>query len=213
MGKLLIFLMLPCTGSVARVFLGRLVCIAQLEVEPSGGILRSKTSAQDVESIVSSWQNPEAVNWVHKMMDKYGMPDEATAKRLIWHNNGPWKRTMIVDEAIPHNFPVPHQDFLYQVASYRVNRDKACDVLNFDESVILDVTKGEVGSRCHMEEANFITTNMAVEIMEGKRNTEEARQFMAMSMMEKKNMEYMNSLRFTPMSEDQARTEGTKAQM
>jgi len=31
-----------------------------------------------------------------------------------WHTAGRWKRIMVVDEAIPHDFPDPHTDQLYQ---------------------------------------------------------------------------------------------------
>ena len=84
-------------------------------------------------------------------------------------------------------------DFLYQVVNYPINKDKASDVLKFDGSVIMDVVKGELGSRCHMQKANYITTNMAVEIMEGKRTWQEAREFMGMSMTQNKNEEYYTS--------------------
>jgi hypothetical protein len=29
------------------------------------------------------------------MMDKYGLPQEVTATHLVWHNNGPWKMTIV----------------------------------------------------------------------------------------------------------------------
>lgn len=165
----------------------------------------------DVKDILSKWGNDEAVEWANKLIDTYGEPDEVTQKRLIWHDNGPWVWTMIVDEAIPHKFPVPHEDFLYQVASYPVNKDRADDVLKFDGSVILDPVKGLVGSRCHMEQANYITTNMAVEIMEGKRTYAEARKFMAESMKQNKNREYRNSLQFETQPFGLAHNEGTEA--
>lgn len=161
-----------------------------------------------VDNTVSKWRNEEAIERAKEFVEKYGEPDEATEKRLIWHNNGPWLRTMIIDQAIKHQYPVPHVDFLYQFASYSVNDEKASDALKFDGSVLLDKVNGEVGSRCHKEEANFITANMAVEIMEGKRSWKEAREFMATSMKEGKNREYMNSLQFETQPRNRARNQG-----
>jgi transposase len=42
------------------------------------------------------------------MIKKYGLPNEATPSMLIWYNNGPWNKTIVHKEAIPHIFPKPH---------------------------------------------------------------------------------------------------------
>lgn len=169
-------------------------------------------ATQSIDDIISGWRNDEPVERAREFVERYGEPDEITRNRLIWHDNGPWLRTTIVDEAIDHEYPVPHQDFLYQVASYSVNADKACDALKFDGSVLLDKVNGEVGSRCHMEKANFITTNMAVEIMEGQRTWKEAREFMGRSMKQDKNREYQTSLQFETEGRRQARDPGESFQ-
>lgn len=165
---------------------------------------------KEVEQVITNWDNDEARERAEGLQDRYGEPDEVTDRRLIWnHDEGPgaessWKRTMIIDEAIPHNYPVPHEDFLYQVTSYPINVGKANKVLEFDGSAIIDVVKGEIGSRCHMERANFITTNMAVDIMEGKRTAQDARRFMATSMKQNENKEYLTGLQFEPQEFDLA---------
>ncbi len=188
--------------------------MAQHDVETvSRSGMRMRATREEVDSILSRWQNGAAVESARETLEKYGMPDEVTEKRFIWHNNGPWKRTMVVDEAIPHHYPKEHTDSLYQVIPYRINRDKACDALKFDGSVLIDAVKGEIGSRCDKEKANFMTTNMAVEIMEGRRSVEDARRFMATSMLEGKNKEYMSSFQFTPMSEESARDPGRRPEL
>jgi hypothetical protein len=45
-----------------------------------------------VDSIVRSWPKVSR-EAAATMMEKYGPPHEASAGRLIWHNNGPWRRT------------------------------------------------------------------------------------------------------------------------
>ncbi len=53
----------------------------------------------DVMQMVSSW--PEASKMATEaMIKKYGPPNEVTATRLIWINNGPWKETIISKEVL-----------------------------------------------------------------------------------------------------------------
>ena len=47
------------------------------------------------------------------MIKKYGQPDEVMNMRLIWHDNGPWQITEIMNKEIDHNFPIPHKDAMH----------------------------------------------------------------------------------------------------
>lgn len=65
----------------------------------------------DVDALLESWpQTPKKI--AHKTIEQYGPPNEATPTRLLWHRNGPWKRTIIFRDEIPHKFPTPHTDFI-----------------------------------------------------------------------------------------------------
>jgi hypothetical protein len=47
-----------------------------------------------VEQHIAGWkQKPREA--ATTLMGKYGLPHEATAQRLIWHGNGPWKRSEV----------------------------------------------------------------------------------------------------------------------
>jgi hypothetical protein len=132
-----------------------------------------KTSAQ-VEKVLQSWkEHPRKV--AQDMMRKYGPPHEITEQRLIWHKTGPWKRTELINETIDHNFPLPHKDMLLQVVDFKVPADKFDDIAEFDGSVIVERTRGELGARCDKEPANFLAVNLAHEIATGKRSAEEAK--------------------------------------
>jgi hypothetical protein len=85
------------------------------------------------------------------MLERYGLPNEASAGHLIWHNMPPWKRIVLSSDQIPHDFPTAHTDFLAQYIDYRVPAERAADVLAFHGSIIIDRTAGEVGARCGME--------------------------------------------------------------
>ncbi len=153
---------------------------------------------EEVQNIVDSWENESAKRGANYMLDKYGIPQEATYVRLIWHDARPWKRIMVINEAIPHDFPDSHTDDLYQVIPYNVVPEKASELLEFDQSVIVDPLKQELGSRCEIEGANFITTNLCNEIINNRMNIQEAKEFFREAKLEGKNQDWMEKLMFEP---------------
>ena len=151
--------------------------------------------------VIAAWKaTPQEV--AKKMIAKYGQPQEVTANRLIWHNNGPWKFTELVNEEIPHEFPMPHKDMLYQAINYRIDPAKADELLHYDGSLLLERTKGELGARCDKEEANFLALNLAHDVVTGKKSPDEARQFYSDTIMamvkEKKIGDYLKGFQFKP---------------
>jgi hypothetical protein len=163
-------------------------------------------SSPRAEQVIVSWKDKPA-EVARTMIRKYGEPQEVTSSRLVWHRNGPWKFTQLVNEEIPHSFPMPHMDMLYQSIGYRIEPDKADELIQYDGSVILERTKGEIAARCDKEEANFLAINLAHEIATGKRSVEAARRFYAESiqtmMKTGKPNEYLQGFRFTPPTGDQ----------
>ena len=111
------------------------------------------------------------------MIEKYGQPNGVTPDMLVWKNNGPWKRTIVSRDTVPHNFPTPHPDLLEQFINYKVPVDKYDDMAAYDGSVILERTKGEMSARCDDEGANFLAINLANDVATGKRTTEQARAY------------------------------------
>lgn len=151
-----------------------------VEMKGGGGEQPTPTLVElsAVEPIISSWgETPQKV--ARKMLDKYGPPNEATPSRLIWFDNGPWKRTIIYRDEVPHNFPKPHTDMLEQFVNYRVPPEKFSEIAKYDGSVVPERTKGEMSARCDMEEMNFLALNLAHEIATGERDAEDARRTFA----------------------------------
>ena len=104
-------------------------------------------SSATADQVIAKWKaTPQEV--ARKTIAKYGQPQEVTANRLIWHNNGPWKYTELVNEEIPHDFPMPHKDMLYQAINFKIDPEKADELLKYDGSIILERTKGEIAARC-----------------------------------------------------------------
>ncbi|MEZ2390682.1 hypothetical protein AB6813_14280 [bacterium RCC_150] len=128
----------------------------------------------DVAALIQEW--PEAQKKVaEQMLEKYGVPNEATPTRLTWHRNGPWKRTEITSDAVVHNWPTVHTDFLTQTIDYRVPPPLIGAVAEFDGSILVDRTRGEVSARCDSEAANVLGLNMVHELATGKRDVTGAR--------------------------------------
>lgn len=128
-----------------------------------------------VQQIIATWQ-AEPKQEAQVLMQKYGQPQEATKDMLIWKNNGPWKRTELVNEEIPHDFPIPHHDFLKQTIDYKVQMDKYGELARFDGSLLTDRTPGELSARCDKDENNLLAINLANDICTGKSSVEDARQ-------------------------------------
>lgn len=127
-----------------------------------------------VESITNDW-NAMSKKAANLTIEQYGPPNEAIPSRLIWYNNGPWKRTIVYQDEIPHDFPQPHTDVIENVINYKVPPEKLSELAKFDGSIIVEKTRGEISSRCDIEAANFTALNVMHDIVTEKLNSEEAR--------------------------------------
>jgi hypothetical protein len=136
------------------------------------------------------------------MTAKYGRPNEMTPTMAVWHNNGPWKRTIVYRTEVPHSFPMQHPDVMQQFVDYRVPTDRYDELATYDGSVVVERTNGEISARCDKEGANFLALNLAQEIATGRRTAEDARRMYAeqiMAMKAGRPAPYTERLLFTPM--------------
>jgi len=158
------------------------------------------------DQIIGEWDG-KSREAAQAMMDKYGPPDESTPNRLIWNDNGPWKRTIVTKEQFDHKFPMPHKDCLEQSINYHVPVDKVDDLAAYDGSVIVERTKGTMAARCDKEEANMLALNLADDIVKGNKTVAEARQVYTETigkLMAGDKPEYTQGLRFGVPSADEA---------
>ncbi|WP_205599214.1 hypothetical protein [Oceanobacillus halotolerans] len=150
---------------------------SNLKVQTFGGAEKTTDTVvamNTVEHIINNW-NAMSKKAANLTIEQYGAPNEATESRLIWYNNGPWKRTIVYRDEIPHDFPQPHTDVIENYINYMVPPEKFSEIAEFDGSVIVERTRGEVSSRCDMEAANILALNIMNEIVTGKLNAEQAR--------------------------------------
>lgn len=141
--------------------------------EQAGSKVRADQA--EVDRILSDWPDPPR-SVATKNIEQYGLPNEATYSKLVWYNNGPWKRTEIQRDEIAHAFPAPHTDYITQYINYSVPTERFNDLAEFDGSVLVDRTRGEVAARCDMEAANILSLNLMHEIVTGKRSVKDARE-------------------------------------
>ncbi len=135
------------------------------------------------------------------VLDRYGEPDEVAATQLTWHKPGPWKRIVASKEFFQHNFPAPHIDSVESVIDYQVPVDKFTPLAEFDGSVVVERTAGEVSARCHDEQANFLALNLMHDIVTGAKSAQQARDYYAKEFADyrrKKPTPYMERVRFKP---------------
>lgn len=168
-----------------------------------GGTMRGERELRRIDrstvnEVISDW-NDTPKDVAQKMIDKYGMPDEVTQNRLIWHNNNPWRKTEVVNEEVSHSFPEEHEDVLIQTVSYDVPTDKVDDLIKYNESIIIEKNRGELGSQCGSEEMNILALNLADNVVKGKSDVREARntfEQQATDVMDGKRASLARSLQF-----------------
>lgn len=156
--------------------------------------------SSDVNKRIADWPNRPRLGAI-EMIAKYGEPQEATSEKLVWHNAGQYKRIMVTKAEVPHDFPMPHMDFLEHTITYRVPSDKATALLAYDGSVTLNRTAGEMSARCDLEGHNILTLNLAHDIVTGKKDADAARKAFGQIVQEDimgKQPPYVMALQFAP---------------
>jgi len=131
-----------------------------------------------IEDHTIDWpETPRAL--ADDLVATYGVPDEATPHRLIWHEAGDWKRIHLSREGTPHDFPQPHEDYLQGTIDYPIDPGDVDDLIAFDGSISCSRTRGELSVECRSESMNFITVNLAHDVVTGRKTVEEAREAFA----------------------------------
>ncbi len=134
---------------------------------------RNSSSMEEFEHLIKTWPH-QSKKVLKNIYGRYGLPYEATHDMVIWHLNGPWKRTVVYRDGPQHNFPHAHKDLLEQTVDMRVLPEKMCALADFNGSIVVNRTRGEMSARCNSEGLNILMLNLAHEIVIGKKDAEEA---------------------------------------
>jgi len=153
---------------------------------------------QSAAEIIAEWpeDSREAAQLV---IDAYGEPAEAVPSKLTWFDAGSWKRIEAQRTFWQHDFPAPHIDAVETFIDYRVPVEMFTPLAQFDGSVMVERTSGEVSARCHDEQANTLALNLMHDIVTGARDADDARAYYAKEFLDarrKRPTPYMDGLRF-----------------
>lgn len=157
----------PTKTVLASLIVVGALCIGHVAASPTmeGGV---------VDRIIASWPERPRLG-AREMIAKYGTPQEVTISQLIWRNQGPYKRITVYNLETPHDFPLPHVDFLEHTIVYDVPQDKVGALIEFDASSTINRTVGELSARCDLEGHNILTLNLDHDIVTGKMTVAQAR--------------------------------------
>ncbi|HXR90682.1 MAG TPA: hypothetical protein VN750_10410 [Steroidobacteraceae bacterium] len=159
----------------------------------------SKSAEEWAQKNLEGWP-PKTIALAVDLIKKYGEPNDAAPHQITWYKNGPWKRTAVFKEGVPHKFPKLHEDVLEQTVDYRVPLEKVADLLKYNGSLVVDRTRGELSAHCDSEQQNLITLNIANDIVTGNRDVEQALAYHAQIIVGIRDHEpekYPQKLRFT----------------
>jgi hypothetical protein len=151
-------------------------------------------------SIISGWPE-ESKEAARLVLDTYGEPTEATESMLVWHDASPWKRIVASKVFFEHEFPAPHTDSVESFIDYHVPTTDFTPLAEFDGSIVVERTAGEVSARCHDEQANFLALNLMNDIVTGAKDVAQARDYYAKEFLDARRKEptpYMEKLHFGP---------------
>jgi hypothetical protein len=151
-----------------------------------GTMNQMKQKTQQAMQKHKGWIDRNMQGWPEKTREvaavtiaSYGEPQSAGPDLIVWGKSGPWKRIVLHREELAHSFPMPHKDVLQQFVNVAVPADKFDDLAKYDGSVVAERTAGELSARCDKEEANFLAINLAVDVAQGRKSVDEARDYYA----------------------------------
>ena len=125
-------------------------------------------------SLTSGWPD-SSISAAKDMIAKYGDPQETTSDSLIWRNVAPFKKIVVHKEVYSHRFPLLHQNALEHVVDYKAPVGKVDDVWNYNGSVVLNRTRGEMSSFADNEAMNILSLNLAHRVLTGNMSADAAR--------------------------------------
>ena len=162
---------------------------------------KSSTAVSTPESTISSWPAvPQST--ARLLIAKYGEPNTFDADRLVWFDNGAWRKTVVYKKA-PQGFMGLHsRDILEQTVGYAVPDSKVGDLKTFDDRITYDKGAGEISALSENENLTTLALNLADEIVTDRRSPQEARDFYRKTLKLSeagKSSAYTGSLLFQPL--------------
>ncbi|MCR4295125.1 MAG: hypothetical protein NUW21_06295, partial [Elusimicrobia bacterium] len=167
--------------AVRRIALGLLLLAAaapaaRAQFREEADLAGIALSGQTPESIILHWPT-FSYRLARLMLSEYGQPVEASDRRLTWRDNGPWKKTVVYRKPPKERVLTGDSGRLAQSVAYRVAPDRLADLGRFDMDVEADKEAGRLTAISDSESENFLTLNLADEVIQGRRSPNSAKDF------------------------------------
>lgn len=159
----------PTKFALAAVLLGAAAgCVRTGKLAEGGEPALPPASRLELAEKVSAGWSEKPRLAARLLIERYGPPDLIGSSRMLWHGNGPWKRTIVRD------LPRPYADaaneelgVIEQAVAYNVTQEQAAGVSPFSPLLTFDSARMEMSSRSDREEANFLRLNLANDVLLG----------------------------------------------
>lgn len=123
-------------------------------------------SRVQVEAVIDSWSNPSALA-ARRLMEEYGTPDEIDSDKLVWRDNGPWRRTTVWNVTPPY-VKGDGLELMEQTVYYPTSEAQASAIGAFSDRVFTDKSRDELSVRTDREELSCLSLNLADDIAQGR---------------------------------------------
>lgn len=171
---------------------------AQFREEPDPTDI--SVSGRTPETIIITWPT-YSYRLARMMIAKYGQPTESLDDRLVWLDNGSWKKTVVYREAASGRVFNRNKGRLEQSVAYRMPHERLDALTRYDKHIESDPEESRLTTRGDSESDNFLALNLADDVINGRRSPHEAATFRTkLSRMASsgKSSSYLDGLMFVP---------------
>lgn len=178
-------------------------CVRSAKLAEGGEpALPAESRLELAEKVSAGWSETPRLA-ARLLIGRYGPPDLVGSSRMIWHGNGPWKRTIVRDLPRPYAGAADEElGVIEQAVAYNVTPEQAAGVSPFSPRLTFDSARMEMSSRSDREELNFLRLNLANDVLLGVITVPEASDLfsktLALEAAGKDAPPYMRGLAFGP---------------
>lgn len=128
------------------------------------------------QAIAAEWYTYSEVLAL-RLIDEYGPPDRIESERFTWYDKAPWSKIVVWNEEDYYYSGTVGPDDLEQTILYSVPLEKRKALAAFSDKVAVSKDGKELSVRGDDEGRNYLTFNLANEVVQGVREPGAARDF------------------------------------
>lgn len=173
---------------------------ARAQMEDPEDLAEIALSGETPESVILLWP-AYSYRLARRMISRYGLPVDFTEERVVWRDNGPWKRTVVYRNPPADGLFRKTRGRLEQSVRYDFPKDRKAALTEFDRTIEADQEEGLLTVRTDDETSNILALNLADEVLRGRRGPKDAAEFRAKTARLRdsgKSSPYLEGLLFVP---------------